>query len=178
MRLADEPSTLQLGGKIAVRDRLIAQQAPRVVDEKSRRIEHDENFGDQRLGQRFAGFARDGGRDFGFPGVQLGLKLAQHGDSAPESKSQPTQPGPRGPAATAAKTSLSPAHASSRKTSPVAGFTDAILRAGICRSVAMKKSYSVKESSVRWISAVALTADLQRQKPLTAEFAEQIRRGR
>ena len=75
MRLAHQPSTLQLGGQVAVRHRLVAQQTPGVVDQESCRVEHDQNFGGQRLGERLARFARDGIGDFGFLLVQLPLKL-------------------------------------------------------------------------------------------------------
>ena len=41
-------------------ERLIAQQAVGVLDQKSRRIEDDQYFRGQRLGDRFAGLKRDG----------------------------------------------------------------------------------------------------------------------
>ena len=80
MRFAHQKSAFQLRGQIAVRHRLIAQQCPGVVDQKSSCIQHHEYLGDQRLGHRFASFERDRSRNLRFFRVQLGLKLAQDGD--------------------------------------------------------------------------------------------------
>ena len=74
MRLAHQTSALQLCGQIAVRHRLVLQQAPCVIDQKSRGVKHDEHFGDQRLNHRLAGFARDRFRNLGFLRVQAGVE--------------------------------------------------------------------------------------------------------
>jgi hypothetical protein len=55
---------LQLGGEIAVRQRLVAQQAICIVDQKPRRIEHHQHFGGQRFSHGLARFSRDGLRNF------------------------------------------------------------------------------------------------------------------
>ena len=89
MRFAHQPSALQLGDQIAVRHRLIAQQSPRVVDQKSRRVEHHQHFGDQRLDQRLAHFARDRRRNLRLLRVELRLKLAQDGNPPPQSQLSP-----------------------------------------------------------------------------------------
>ena len=85
MRFAHQPSTLQLGRQIPMRHGLIAQQPPGVIDEKSRRIQHHQHLGDQRLHQRLAHFVRNRRRNLGFSCVHLSLKLPQHSNP-------PTQP--------------------------------------------------------------------------------------
>ena len=52
-----------------MRHGVIAQQTPGVVDQKSRRIQHYQNFSDQRLCHRLSCFAGDGLRNFGFSGI-------------------------------------------------------------------------------------------------------------
>jgi len=64
MGFAHQPPALQLGGKIAVWQGLIAQQMIGVVDQEPRRIEHHQHFRSQRFGHRLAGFFRDGFGDF------------------------------------------------------------------------------------------------------------------
>ena len=91
MRFAHQPSTLQLGDEISVRHRLIAQQSPRVVDQKSRRVEHHQHFGDQRLHQRLADFARDRCRNLRLLRVELPLKLAQYFNPPPQSQLSPSR---------------------------------------------------------------------------------------
>ena len=61
---------------------------PRLLEEASG-IEHNQNFGDQRFGKRFAGLARDGGGDFRFARMQLSLKLIDDGQTFPQTESRP-----------------------------------------------------------------------------------------
>jgi hypothetical protein len=76
-----------------VRHWFIPQQTPSVVDEKSRRVQHYQDFGDQRFDHRFAHFARDGGRNLSFLREELSLKLAYDRNPPSQSPVRPSRLG-------------------------------------------------------------------------------------
>ncbi len=56
---------LGLHREIPVRELFFAQNRERILDQKSRRIEHDQDFGDERFDRGLPCFLRDAPRDVG-----------------------------------------------------------------------------------------------------------------
>ena len=112
--------------EIAVGQLFFAQDRKCVVDQESRRVEHDQNFREQRLDQRLARFLRDAPRDVGLTREQNLLKTPQHSNAIADAPAHATPVARRARARPQRALRSGPALSSSPSTSPVAGFTEAM----------------------------------------------------
>src|SRR5208283_2300001 len=75
--------------RIAVGQLFIMQDRKCVIDQESRRVENDQNFGEQRLHQRLADFLRDAPRDVGLARQKNLQETAKHSNAIADAPSMP-----------------------------------------------------------------------------------------
>ena len=74
-----------------MRQLFFAQDREGVVDQESRRIEHHQNFGDERFDRGLACFLRDAPRDVSLMREKNLLETAQHPDAIADSPGVPVR---------------------------------------------------------------------------------------